>query len=133
MKFRSIAFQILALAGLATAEVQFDFDPALLPDGHTNVRVIGCTSTFQGIPQDCDTAVVSSGGVPFMYQAVFQMDDEWGPSYFTRLTLCFDCAGLTLCYDLYPAPFSYTYFPGPANPPLTAIVWPEFQHDGHQR
>lgn len=126
MKLSSIAFQITVLAGLASAEVQFDFDPTLLPEGHTNVRVEGCTVTFQGVSQGCDEATVSSGGVPFMYQAVFQSDDIWSAGYFTRLTLIFECGGEDHDYDLIPlVPFQLTYFPGPANPPLSPTVWSE--------
>jgi hypothetical protein len=124
MKKTLLSVAFLGMAATAMAEAQIDFDPSLLPAGHSNVRVNGCISSFGMQPLGCFDAVVSSGGVPFMYQAVFQADGAVAAGMFTSITLTFECAGQDVSAVLMPAPFAMTYFAGPANPPLTPTVFP---------
>jgi formylglycine-generating enzyme required for sulfatase activity len=122
MKIR-FALCVLMAVPAAWGEAQMDFDPSLLPAGHGFPEVVGCISSFSGQPMGCFSAVISSGGVPFMYQAVFQADDEVTAGYFTSLTLSFECGGGVSSFTEYPAPFAQVYFAGPANPPESPTAW----------
>ena len=125
MKNLILSAALLGMAATAMAEVQIDFSPTMLPADHTNVRVNGCISSFQMQPLGCFDAVVSSGGVPFMYQAVFQADNTVAAGYFTTITLTFECGGQDVSAVLALAPFSgLPYFAGPANPPSAPTVFP---------
>jgi hypothetical protein len=98
------ALGLFCVAGTAMAECQINIDPAQFPPGFSNVRVEGCWSTYGGQPMGCLLAVVSSGGDPYMFQAVFQEEGGINILWWTRFTLYIECAGqdMQFVYEVEP-------------------------------
>lgn len=118
-------FAGLLLASAAWAEIQIDVDPTGLPSGAIVLDVLANIGSPDS-NADYSSDVSGPSGIPPMWHAVWQVDDEVTmPSPINSMTIVMDCGGSTLQSTLTYTPFTVFYIPGPNNPPVAPTVFPD--------
>lgn len=115
---------LFCLANAVMAEFQVNIDPAQFPPSYTNVRLRGCGSSLAGHPLGCFDANLSSGGDPYMIQAVFPEEGGISSIWWTRFTLTFECDGEDMQFVHEPAPYEWIWPVYPPGLPIRTLTFP---------
>ncbi len=111
------AFALLLAATEVHAEIQIDFDPALLPVNGVVLDVVAEIGQA-GEAENFSSSITGPSGQPAVWHAVWNLDEHFSnPTPVQSMTVHIDCGGELVLGTYTPEEFTVFYHPGPLLPP----------------